>query len=66
MTPTEFKKFASENQKAFFAKYPKPSRSGPRGFWKQSVQHANNALEDNDWQAETFSKAAAQIQKMMS
>lgn len=65
MTPMEFKKYAVSVRREFFAKFPKPSRNGPRAFWKQTMQHANNALEDNDWLPETFAKAKEKIEFFM-
>lgn len=69
MTPIEFKNFCNTNRDAFFAKYPKPGK-GPRGFWKNAVQHADNALECGGiagaYDPATFDNAAAQIKKWLA
>lgn len=61
MTPQQYIEFCEATREEFFRKFPKPSKTGPRSFWKQTLQHAHNAIEDNDWQDDTFKKAAKRI-----
>lgn len=69
MTPTEFRNFCDTNREAFFKKYPKPGK-GPRGLWRDTLRHANNALEcggiAGDFDAKTFDVAAEKIKKWMA
>jgi hypothetical protein len=60
MTPTEFKNLRNDHRAAFFNKFPQPGK-GPRGFWRDSIRHAENACRDNDWTPETFDAAAEKI-----
>ena len=65
MNPVEFKEFCNKNREAFFKKHPKPSKSGPRAYWKQCIQHADNAIEDNFWQPEVFADFASRITHLL-
>ncbi len=69
MTPIEFKNFCNEHRAAFFAKYSKPGK-GPRGFWRDTVRHADNALEcggvAGEYDPATFDKAAEKIKNWLA
>ena len=65
MEPCEFIKFCNENRKEFFKKYPQPSKNGPRALWRQSLNHAHNALDDRDYDPKTFDKFKKNIENYL-
>ena len=64
MTPKEFLEFCDEHRGEFFAKFPKAGR-GARAYWRDMVRHAHNALEDGNYQPETFDNAASYIRETL-
>jgi len=69
MTPTELKTFLNTTRPAFFAKYPRPSRKGARGFWRDSVRHVANIHEcagvAGYWDPAALDGIAARIKKYL-
>jgi hypothetical protein len=65
MSPIEFQAFLQNNKEQFFNKFRTPNK-GARGVWKSAARHAANAIEDNDYNPDTFLNFKAKIESYLT